>query len=104
MVKSRRGRDAPWLLGPTERDGEEERSGWRILPYGGYGRQAHQPSSLSQVAVAGDAAHEDLWDEENAPVRGGRGPGNHGVPLMPVSSAGVMAWGEQLRRRRLGNI
>ena len=104
MVKSRRGRDALWLLGPTEGDEEEERCGWRILPCGGYGRQAHPPSSLSQVTVAGDTGREDFWDEENTPAHGRRGPGSHGVSLMPVSSAGVIAWGKQWWRPRLGNI
>ena len=68
---------------------------------GGYGRQA-QPSSLSQVAVAGDTGHEELWDEADVPVHGGRGPGSHGVPRclwvqqewwLGVSSCGNPDWG-----------
>ena len=74
MIKSRRGRDALWLLGPTERDGGRKKG-----VGGGHGRQAHQPSSLSQVVAAGDTGHEELWDEEDVPVHGGRGPGSHGV-------------------------
>ena len=69
---------------------------------GGHGRQAHQPSSLSQVVAAGDTGHEELWDEEDVPVHGGRGPGSHGVLRclwvqqewwLGVSSCGDPDWG-----------
>lgn len=80
--------------------GRKRRSGWEDSALRRI-RKTGPDLLLSQVAVARGCSAGPLG-RENAPVHGGRGPGNHGVPLMPVSSAGVMAWGEQLRRRRLG--